>query len=103
LRKCGAATEGARLPPLFVNGEIDMIARFDRCIILSRLGSLSAGSTLYEDDVLGTVDSGVDVPDYNANFSLDPLFCGVEGSGNFFLQSHHRARRETGHTPSRSW
>jgi hypothetical protein len=51
------------------------------------LTSYCAGSLFYVDDVVGSVDPAVDIPSTNGNFSLDPQFCGIEGSGNYFLQS----------------
>jgi hypothetical protein len=71
---------------LFIGGEVGMIATFSACIIMSDLGSYTVGSTFYVNDVLGAVDPQIDLS-ANFNFSLDPQFCGVEGSGNYYLKS----------------
>ncbi len=72
---------------LFLGGEIAMPATFVSCIIMSNLGSYAVGSTLINNDVLGSVHPAIDASSANLNFSLDPQFCGVPGSGNYFLQS----------------
>lgn len=72
---------------LFIGGEIGMAAQFYLCIVMSDLGSWAVGSTLIANDVLGSVDPAIDASSANFNFSLDPQFCGVPGSGNYFLQS----------------
>ena len=72
---------------VFVNGSVDVIATFVNCIILADLNSDSVGATFFFDDILGSVDPGISIPTDNLNFSLDPQFCGIEGSGNYFLQS----------------
>jgi len=41
----------------------------------------------YCNDILGEVDPCVIHPVEYSNFALDPLFCGIEGSENFYLQS----------------
>ena len=73
---------------LFVGGEFFIVAAlFNKCIILSDLGAGAIGSTLFSCDVLGYVDPAIDASATNLNFSLDPHFCGIPGSGNYFLQS----------------
>ncbi len=72
---------------LFLGGEIAMPATFISCIIMSNLGSYAVGSTLINNDVLGSVHPAIDASSANLNFSLDPQFCGVPGSGNYFLRS----------------
>ncbi len=73
---------------LFVGGEFFIVAAlFNKCIILSDLGAGAIGSTLFSCDVLGYVDPAIDASATNVNFSLDPQFCGIPGSGNYFLQS----------------
>jgi len=73
---------------LFVgDGEIAVVAEFLACIIMSDLGSGAIGSTVLVCDVLGSVHPAIDVSSANFNFSLDPQFCGIPGSGNYFLQS----------------
>jgi hypothetical protein len=72
---------------LFVGGKINQAADFAYCIFLSDLDSAASGSTFDTCDVLGEVAPGVDVPSDYLNFSLDPLFCGIPGSGNYFLQT----------------
>ena len=72
---------------LFVGGEIGCSADLVRCIIFSDLGNRAVGSWVVECDVLGSVDPRIDVSSYDANFSLDPQFCGIPGSGNYFLKS----------------
>jgi hypothetical protein len=71
---------------LFIGGEVAMIATFGACIIMSDLGTYAVGSTFYVNDVLGAVHPQIDLS-MNFNFSLDPQFCGLPGSGNYFLQS----------------
>jgi len=73
---------------LLLGGEfgIGTPARFLTSIIMTGLNSGAAGSFVYACDVLGAVDPAVDVSG-NFNFSLDPQFCGIPGSGNYFLQS----------------
>jgi hypothetical protein len=63
-------------------------ADFVYCIISSDLGSMAIGSMLWECDVLGEVDPAIDASAAQGNFSLDPRFCGIPGSGNYFLQSN---------------
>jgi hypothetical protein len=72
---------------LFIGGEIGLPAWFVACIIMSDLDTYAVGSTLYYNDVLGSVHPGIDASSTNANFSLDPEFCGIPGSGNYFLRS----------------
>jgi hypothetical protein len=72
---------------LFIGGEIAVPAWYTACIIFSDLGSYAVGSTLFFNDVLGEVDPRIDASDFNGNFSLDPQFCGIPGSGNYFLRS----------------
>jgi hypothetical protein len=72
---------------LFVGGEIGLPATFLACIIMSDLGERAVGSTLWFNDVLGSVHPGIDASSTNSNFSLDPEFCGIPGSGNYFLRS----------------
>jgi hypothetical protein len=47
----------------------------------------AVGSTVVLSDVLGQVGPRIDVSSFNFNFSLDPQFCGIPGSGNYFLKS----------------
>lgn len=63
------------------------MATYGQCIIYSNLGFGAIGSTVFSCDVLGSVDPAIDASATNFNFSLDPLFCGIPGSGNYFLQS----------------
>jgi hypothetical protein len=72
---------------LFIGGEVAMAAEFYLCILMSDLGTWAVGSTLIGNDVLGFVHPEIDASSANFNFSLDPQFCGVPGSGNYFLQS----------------
>ena len=72
---------------LFVGGEFFIAAQFYQCIILSDLGIGAVGSRVLSCDVLGDVDPSIDASAANFNFSLDPEFCGISGSGNYFLQS----------------
>jgi hypothetical protein len=72
---------------LFVGGEISVPGYFAACIILSDLGSYAVGSQVFVSDVLGEVDPRIDAGSLNGNFSLDPEFCGIPGSGNYFLKS----------------
>jgi hypothetical protein len=72
---------------LLIGGDVAHPATFTSCIIMSDLGSYAVGSTLYVNDVLGSVHPDIDASSSNLNFSLDPQFCGVPGSGNYFLQS----------------
>jgi len=72
---------------LFVGGEIGCSADLVRCIIFSDLGNRALYSWVVECDVLGSVDPRIDVSISNGNFSLDPQFCGIPGSGNYFLKS----------------
>jgi hypothetical protein len=53
---------------------------------MSDMNSYASGSQLTECDILGQVASGIDITT-DFNFSLDPQFCGIPGSGNYFLQS----------------
>jgi hypothetical protein len=72
---------------LLLGGEVGVRADFISCIIFSDLGSYAVGSTLFSCDVLGYVHPSIDASISNANFSLDPQFCGLPGSGNYFLKS----------------
>lgn len=70
-----------------LGGVCNIVATFGQCIIYSDLGFGAIGSTVFSCDVLGPVDPAIDASATNFNFSLDPLFCGIPGSGNYFLQS----------------
>jgi hypothetical protein len=72
---------------LFIGGEIGLPAIFITCIIMSDLGERAVGSTLFLSDVLGSVHPAIELPASHLNFSLDPQFCGIPGSGNYFLRS----------------
>ena len=72
---------------LFAAGEIAFPATFNQCIILANLGEWAVGSTVTFCDVIGTAHPSIDVSSNNLNFSLDPEFCGIPGSGNYFLRS----------------
>jgi hypothetical protein len=72
---------------MFIGGEIGMKANFTSCIMFSDLDSYAVGSTIFLCDVLGYVRPGIDAGSLNLNFSLDPQFCGLPGSGNYFLRS----------------
>lgn len=64
-----------------------MPARFTTCIIMSSMGSLAVGSIVLASNVLGSVHPDIDASSANLNFSLDAQFCGVPGSGNYYLRS----------------
>jgi hypothetical protein len=81
---------------LLVGGRIGTPAHFVQCIIMSNLGYQAVGSAVYLSDVLGTVDPRIDVSPLNGNFSLDPQFCGIVGSGNYFLKSTSPCLPENG-------
>ncbi len=72
---------------LLIGGQIAVPSYFVECIIFSDLGSYAVGSTVALCDVLGEVDPAIDASSFNLNFSLDPQFCGIPGSGNYFLRS----------------
>lgn len=72
---------------LLLGGEVAFPSSFTACIIMSNLGMFAVGSTVLSSDVLGPVYPGIDVSSANINFSLDPQFCGLPGSGNYFLRS----------------
>lgn len=74
---------------LFVEGVIHSGASvFVGSIVLSHIGSGSIESLFYLCDVFGgSVHPGIEIPPENGNFSLDPQFCGIPGSGNYYLQS----------------
>jgi len=84
--------EGLGYPAVFQNclllgGEVAFPSSFVSCIIMSYLGMYAVGSTLINNDVLGAVYPGIDSSSANLNFSLDPQFCGLPDSGNYFLRS----------------
>ena len=72
---------------LITGGVVHVVATYVSCILMSKLQSDAVGSQLFFCDVLGSVDPAIDASASNLNFSLDPEFCGVEGSGNYFLRS----------------
>jgi hypothetical protein len=72
---------------LFIGGEIGLPAYFVSCILYSDLDSYAIGSRLIGCDILGYVGPGIDASPYDLNFTLDPQFCGLPGSGNYFLKS----------------
>jgi hypothetical protein len=72
---------------LLLGGNVNIVATFFQSIIYSDLGFGAIGSTVFSCDVLGSVDPAIDASATNFNFSLDPQFCGIPGSGNYFLQS----------------
>ncbi|HEX5130847.1 MAG TPA: hypothetical protein VFX92_00020 [Candidatus Krumholzibacteria bacterium] len=72
---------------LLLGGVCNIVATYGQCIIYSTLGFGAIGSTVFSCDVLGSVDPSIDASATNFNFSLDPQFCGIPGSGNYFLQS----------------
>ncbi len=61
---------------------------FVQCILLSYVDhTAGALPTLIACDVVGGVETGIDISPTNGNFSLDPQFCGVSGSSNYYLMS----------------
>lgn len=72
---------------LLIGGSANVIGTFIQCVIFSDLLTGAVGSTVFSCDVLGYVDPAIDASANNFNFSLDPQFCGISGSGNYFLQS----------------
>jgi hypothetical protein len=72
---------------LLLGGAIAHPVSFVACIIATPLRAGVAGSTFFVNDVIGDVDPAVQIPVENGNFFLDPEFCGVPGSGNYFLKS----------------
>jgi hypothetical protein len=72
---------------LLLGGEIAHPVSFVACIIATPLGPGVAGSTFFLNDIIGDVDPAIQIPVENGNFFLDPEFCGVPGSGNYFLKS----------------
>jgi hypothetical protein len=72
---------------LLLGGAIAHPVSFVACIIATPLRAGVAGSTFFVNDVIGDVDPAVQIPVENGNFFLDPEFCGVSGSGNYFLKS----------------
>lgn len=71
---------------LLVGSDIDVPGRFVYCIIMANLALGAAGSEVVLSDVLGQVHPSIDLA-AGLNFSLDPEFCGLPGSGNYFLRS----------------
>jgi hypothetical protein len=72
---------------LLLGGAIAHPVSFVACIIATPLRAGVAGSYFLLNDIIGDVDPAVQIPVENANFFLDPEFCGVPGSGNYFLKS----------------
>lgn len=72
---------------LLLGGVCNIVATYGQCIIYSTLGFGAIGSAVFSCNVLGSVDPAIDTSATNFNFSLDPQFCGIPGSGNYFLQS----------------
>jgi hypothetical protein len=72
---------------LLLGGAIAHPVSFVACIIATPLRAGVAGSTFFVNDIIGDVDPAVQIPVENGNFFLDPEFCGVPGSGNYFLKS----------------
>lgn len=68
-------------------GAIDVPGMFISCIIMGDMALGAVDSQVYGSNVLGQVHPSIDVSSLNLNFSLDPEFCGLPGSGNYFLRS----------------
>ncbi len=60
---------------------------FHASIVASYLKGGLLPPTLFACDVVGGYDPDVDVSSSTLSFSLDPQFCGVSGSGNYYLMS----------------
>jgi hypothetical protein len=67
-------------------GAIDVPGRFVYCIIMGDMAMGAVDSEVVLSDVLGEVHPLIDLT-AGLNFSLDPEFCGLPGSGNYFLRS----------------
>jgi hypothetical protein len=72
---------------LLLGGGINQPITILVSIIATGLYWGAAGSELLFNDIIGFVDPAIDVPENAHNFSLDPRYCGIPGSGNYFLQS----------------
>jgi hypothetical protein len=72
---------------LLLGGEIAHPAMFTTCIIATALRAGAAGSDFYSCDIVGEVDPSIEISELDFNFSLDPEFCGLPESGNYFLKS----------------
>jgi hypothetical protein len=72
---------------LLLGGGIGQQFSATTTIIATQLGAGVAGSDFFSCDFAGDVDPAVQIPVENGNFFLDPEFCGVPGSGNYFLKS----------------
>jgi hypothetical protein len=80
---------GAQSSPVIVNDIIVGNTASDTGAIF---GDMPAAITFNCNDVWGNLPSNYDTPlpdqtGLNGNISSDPLFCGVSGSGNYYLQA----------------
>jgi hypothetical protein len=78
---------GVELTNCLLIGAIDVPGVFITCIIMSDMAIGAVGSSVYGCNVIGEIHPSIDVSGLNLNFSMDPQFCGVPGSGNYFLKS----------------
>jgi hypothetical protein len=85
LVQCAGPTEFGRC--LLLGGEIAHPAMFTTCIIATALRAGASGSDFYSCDIVGEVDPSIEISELDFNFSLDPEFCGLPESGNYFLKS----------------
>lgn len=76
---------------LVANGTINVysVVEVSYCIILADLEAPTACNcyTFFSNDVVGNISPNIPVSPGDLNFFLDPQFCGVPGSGNYYLKS----------------
>jgi len=71
----------------FFTGGVDFQKNIVYGHMICRSGSGDQVNYFFCNDILGDVDPCIVHPTLFSNFSLDPQFCGIEGSENYYLRS----------------
>jgi len=75
---------------LVANGEINIysLVEFSYNIIVADLDASAPNCcSFFSNDVFGEISPNITIGTQDLNFFLDPQFCGIPGSGNYYLKS----------------